>query len=599
MLRIRKVYDDHSPANRDVIAQVQEILRAQFPGARTQDSEKIPLQLRDPMHYRYQSVLLVAESALGKVKGFAMLLHMPDVQAAFLELISAGKGDTGGGLGGVLYEHVREEAAARGVLGLFFECSVDDPAVISDAAKLEQNRRRLKFYERFGARPIMTNAYATPVHPGDRDLYYLMLDALGRTQPLPRDNLRVIVRAILERKYADLIQPKAIEKVAVSFTDEFAQLRPQAYLRRPVQAPAASPPPVRGIALLVNESHDIHHVRDRGYVEAPVRIPIILRELEKTGLFKRLKPRRAPQSLILKVHTRPYLEYLHDACAKLPKGKSIYPIIFPVRNLERPPKDIELQIGYYCTDTFTPINANVYRAAHGAVDCALTAAEALFEGHEVAYALVRPPGHHAERRVFGGFCYLNNAAVAAEYLSQYGRVAILDLDFHHGNGQQDIFYERPDVFTVSIHGAPPAAYPHYSGFADECGSGAGTGANLNLPLPEKITPERYRQTLRKALAAVTGFAPAFLVICLGLDTAKADPTGTWPLLAADFAENGRLTGALGLPTLVVQEGGYRTRTLGVNARSFFEGFWQAHPASRKTEGADQPQDATRRVSRPA
>lgn len=581
MLRIRKIHDDHSLANRDAIAQVQDMLRAQFPGAQSRDVDKIPLQLRNPFQYRYQSVLLVAESALGKLKGFAMLLHMPDVQAVFLELISTGQDATGGGLGGSLYERAREEAAARGALGLYFECSVDDQAIIKDPQKLAQNQQRLKFYERFGARPIADNAYDTPVFEGDQDLYYLMYDALGGSEPLRRETLQPIVSAILERKYAHLISAADIAKVAASFKSEVAALRPPRYQRRVSSAPAIPPSGPGRIALLVNAEHEIHHVRDRGYVEAPVRIPVILEELDKTGLFERVTPRHAPQSLLQKVHTRGYLDYLREACAKLPPGKSIYPVIFPVRNLERPPKDLELQIGYYCTDTFTPLNANVYRAARGAVDCALTGAELLFEGYELAYALVRPPGHHAERRVFGGFCYLNNAAVAAEYLSQYGRVAILDLDFHHGNGQQDIFYERADVFTVSIHGAPPAAYPHCSGFADERGQLAGEGANLNLPLPETITAERYRQTLHKALAAIREFGPSFLVVCLGLDTAKADPTGSWPLLAKDFDANGRMVGALGLPTLIVQEGGYRTRTLGVNARSFFEGLWATHASARK------------------
>jgi acetoin utilization deacetylase AcuC-like enzyme len=340
------------------------------------------------------------------------------------------------------------------------------------------------------------------------------------------------------------------------------------------KSPPALPPgsPVRTIPLIVNEGHDIHHVKTRGYVESPVRIASILQEIEKTGLFVKMPPHRTGEKALREVHDSHFVDYLHKACAELPPGKSIYPIIFPVRNLDRPPKDIEMQVGYYCTDTFTPLNANAWKAARGAVDCAVTGAELVMGGAPLVYALVRPPGHHAERRVYGGFCYFNSSAVAAQFLSRYGKVAILDVDFHHGNGTQDIFYKRPDVFTVSIHGNPRFAYPYFDGFADETGEGEGLGFNLNLPLPETITPERYREALKKALQAIRAFGANYLVVGLGLDTAKADPTGTWKLVAEDFRKNGQLIGAVDLPTLVVQEGGYRTRKLGINARAFFEGL---------------------------
>jgi acetoin utilization deacetylase AcuC-like enzyme len=219
------------------------------------------------------------------------------------------------------------------------------------------------------------------------------------------------------------------------------------------------------------------------------------------------------------------------------------------------------------------------------VDCALTGAKAIIQGRRLAYALVRPPGHHAERRVFGGFCYLNSAAVAANFLSSYGRVAMLDLDYHHGNGQQDIFWKRDDVLTVSIHGDPRFAYPYFTGFADEVGEEQGRGFNVNMPLEEKVDGARYSRVLAQALAAINTFAPSFLVVCLGFDTAKADPTGSWSLSAGDFERNARAVGALGLPTLVVQEGGYNTRTLGVNARHFFRGLWTgAIEAERRLHG---------------
>ena len=499
-----------------------------------------------------------------------MFLHFPDVEIVYLELVSAAPGGTGGGVGSALYERVREEALALNVYGMFFECSVDDPTVIQDAIVLKQNKARLRFYERYGARPIINNDYASPVKPGDTDLYYLMFDDLGQGVELSSKLARKVVRAILDRKYGDVISKQQINEVVDSFRDDPVELRPQRYLKQK-QIPSVMPP-ARGIALIVNEGHDIHHVKDHGYVEAPVRLSAILHHLNKTNLFDRVTPKRTAEKYIKAVHDANYIHYLHRACAQLPLGKSIYPIIFPIRNMSRPPKDIELQVGYYCMDTFTPLNHNAYLAARGAVDCAMTGADAVLQGYPIAYALVRPPGHHAERRAFGGFCYFNSAAVAANYLSQYGRVAILDVDFHHGNGTQDIFYDRADVLTLSIHGDPHFAYPHFAGFTDEIGAGDGKGFNINYPLPENTDVERYQRTLQKALNKIRQFQPSYLVLCLGLDTAKADPTGTWQLAAKDFHKNGSMIGELRLPTLVVQEGGYRTRTLGSNARHFFEGL---------------------------
>ena len=323
----------------------------------------------------------------------------------------------------------------------------------------------------------------------------------------------------------------------------------------------------------VNEKHDIHHIRERGYEEAPVRIASILKGIEPTGLFERMPARHFSEQHIKKVHDPKFVEYLKQVCTNLEPGKSVYPYVFPIRNAARPPKDLPVRAGYYCIDTFTPLNRNAYKAAKGAVDCALTAAKLLEKGYRLAYALVRPPGHHAESRVFGGFCYFNSAGTAANYLSREGRVAVLDIDYHHGNGTQDIFYQRNDVLTLSIHGHPSFAYPYFSGFSDEVGEEAGKGFNRNYPLPETLGGAAYRPVLDKALKRIRAFKPHFLVVALGLDTAKNDPTGTWSFSAADFEENGRMLGSLRLPTLIVQEGGYRTRSLGTNARHFFLGLW--------------------------
>jgi acetoin utilization deacetylase AcuC-like enzyme len=570
---IRTIHDDTGAANREAIAQVQQILSSQFAGVDGAEIAELPKKLHDPFKYRFRTMLFVAESGQGLVKGCALLLHAPDLGFCYLDYISAAVGTTGGGIGGALYERVREESLALGAAGLFFECLPDDPKLSPDPVIRTQNAARLKFYERYDARPLAHTAYETSLKPEDTDPPYLVYDSLGRDQPLGRDHARAVVKAILERKYSTLCPPEYIEHVALSIEDDPVQLRPYQYLGPRQQTQLKAAPRQRRIALIVNEKHDIHHIRERGYVQSPVRIKSILSGLEPLGLFERMNTRHFKESHIKAVHASDLVEYLRKACASVPAGKSVYPYVFPIRNATRPPKELPLRAGYYCIDTFTPINNNAWPAAIGAVDCALTGAQAVLDGYALAYALVRPPGHHAERRAFGGFCYFNANAIAAHYLSRYGKVAILDVDYHHGNGSQDIFYSRSDVLTVSIHGHPRYTYPYFSGFEDETGEAEGKGFNFNIPLPENLNGEQYREALNKALQRIRRFKPQFLILALGLDTAKGDPTGSFTLGPKDFNANGQLIGKLRLPTLIVQEGGYRTRSLGQNAAAFFTGLW--------------------------
>ncbi|APV43379.1 Acetoin utilization deacetylase AcuC [Dehalogenimonas formicexedens] len=576
MFRVRRILDDTRATGKQAVAQVQQIMRDQFPKLLPKTIAALPHYLRNPVKYGFRSVLFVADDVKGNTKGFALMSHDPELNFAYLDYLSAARGVTGQGVGGALYERVREEASRLGVIGLFFEALPDDARLSKDPRIRKQNAARLRFYERFGAFPIANTRYETPIVPGGDNPPLLVFDGLGNDVSLPAPLAKSIVRAILERKYGDILPEGYVDRVVESFKDDPVKLRPSRYLKGEAEVIRKRSLPVgKRIVLIVNDKHAIHHVKEIGYVEAPVRIDTIMAELDKTSLFYRVPAVHFGEQRITAVHDAEFFNYFKRVCSKLEPEESVYPYVFPIRNAAHPPEDLAIRAGYYCIDTFTPINRNAFLAARRAVDCSLTGAKYLLEGTHLVYALVRPPGHHAERRAFGGFCYFNSAAAAAQYLSPFGTVAILDIDYHHGNGQQVIFYSRRDVLTISIHCKPSVAYPYFSGFASECGEGEGVGFNINYSLPEKVDGPAFRIELKTALTRIKRFRPQFLVVALGLDTARNDPTGTWDLLPDDFEANGRLVGALGLPTLVVQEGGYDTQVLGINARRFFTGLWSA------------------------
>ena len=396
MLRIRKVQDDTTRANIAVIGEAQAILRRQLPDVAAADIAKLPDQLRDPISYGFVSRLFVAEDARDRLHGLALLLYFADIQVCYLELISAAPGTTGRGIGDVLYVRVREEAVTLGAEALFFECLPDDPALSPDPKIRAQNASRLKFYERFGARPIVGTAYERPVVPEAADPPYLMVDMLGNDAPPSRDLVRRTARAVLERTYKNVCPSAYVEMVVGSVTDDPVRLREFRYVPPRARKKVPEAQRMSLLPVVINSEHDIHHMHDRGYVEAPARVRAIWRELETAGIARLVPPQHYPDRHILDVHDAKLVSYMRRACHLAGPRKSIYPYVFPVRNQARPPKDQTMLAGYYCIDTFTPLNENAWLAARRAVDCTMTAADLVLKGGD-SRLRARPPARPSRR----------------------------------------------------------------------------------------------------------------------------------------------------------------------------------------------------------
>lgn len=335
------------------------------------------------------------------------------------------------------------------------------------------------------------------------------------------------------------------------------------------------------VATELHRRHDPPHEVGFGTVVTPVherpeRIDVIQAALLATG-HDLVAPTRHGDGPLHAVHDPEMVRFLrrgYDRWRAAGGPEAMIPDTFPLPRwtTARRPDAALGEPGWWCFDTATPLVAGSYAAARSAVDVALTGADLVAGGAPAAYALCRPPGHHAGRDYFGGFCLCNNAAVAARYLAADARIAIVDVDFHHGNGTQDLFYRDPDVLYASIHGDPAHAFPYFAGFADEVGEGPGRGANHNLPLPPGTGAAAYLGALDQALDVVYRFAPELLVVSLGFDALAADPIATFRLTPDAYHDIGHRLGQLALPTLFVQEGGYAVHLLGEAARLTLEGF---------------------------
>ena len=329
---------------------------------------------------------------------------------------------------------------------------------------------------------------------------------------------------------------------------------------------------------IYSDDHHLHHGAGEFYrgrmvpcFEMPSRADQVLAAVRAAGLGAVIAPERFDRAALVRVHIGDYIAFLESAWDEwiaLGETGDALPYAWPAAGLRQdcPPDHIDGKLGFYAIDAAVPITAGTWQAVRSSADCALTGARHLVEGAAAAFALCRPPGHHAGARAMGGFCYVNNAAVAAQYLRDQGaaRVAMLDVDYHHGNGTQAIFYDRGDVFFASLHGDPRVEYPFFLGYADERGVGAGEGANANYPLPWGTTGADYLAALDAAIAQIAGFGADALVVSLGVDTFAEDPISHFRLVRDDFAAIGARIAALGRPTLYVLEGGYAVADIGAN-----------------------------------
>ena len=316
--------------------------------------------------------------------------------------------------------------------------------------------------------------------------------------------------------------------------------------------------------------------------EIPARADYVLQELQARKLGAITPPQAMDDAVITRVHAPRYVDFLRGAwdewVALDPANaqRDAIPSYWPIRTFRSDvlPVSFSARMGLFSYDAGSPLTAGTWAAAREGAACAWSAAQHVASGGRAAFALTRPPGHHAGADFFGGYCFLNNAAIAAQALRDAGcaRVAVLDVDYHHGNGTQAIFYDRADVFTVSLHGDPHTEYPYYLGYADERGTGAGEGFNLNLPLVHGAAGPEMEAAIDRAGRAIRDFGAEALVLALGYDAHKDDPIGVLKLDAADFGGIGRQVKAMGLPTLVVQEGGYAIEAIGDCLDAFLGGF---------------------------
>jgi acetoin utilization deacetylase AcuC-like enzyme len=333
-----------------------------------------------------------------------------------------------------------------------------------------------------------------------------------------------------------------------------------------------------------SDDHRLHHGKSelvdgelKPCFECPERADIVLDAVTQSNLGAVITPDDFGLAPIQAVHNPGYVGFLEqawDLWTDAGRSGDALPLNWAVRGLRQiEPETIDGKLSYFSFDAATPITAGTWQAAKSAANVALTGAAKLLQGASGVFSLCRPPGHHAASDYYGGYCFLNNAAIATQYLLDHGasRVAVLDVDYHHGNGTQSIFYERDDVLFVSIHADPLQEYPFFLGHADERGSGAGLNYTANFPLRWHSSAKQWFEALGSSLNLVSDYAPDYVIVSLGVDTYKDDPISHFRLDTPDYLEVGSRIASLALPTLFVLEGGYAVAEVGKNVSNVLIG----------------------------
>lgn len=318
----------------------------------------------------------------------------------------------------------------------------------------------------------------------------------------------------------------------------------------------------------------VPHLIPIPYFEAPERVAQIEKSLALMPGLTYCEPAPESREMLRGIHSEALVDYI-EKVGRMAIDEDDYraPYVIPSGARAFDTSHMIDHLALFAMDTMTPIGMHTFECALHSAAAAVTGARKILAGEKTVYCLCRPPGHHAEPARYGGYCYFNNAAAAAERLAaEKARVSILDLDYHHGNGTQEIFYCRDDVQYVSVHMDPRSDYPYYTGFEDERGAGRGLGFNVNMPAPKNTGDREYLSFVDRGLAAIGGFKADFLVVSLGVDTYEIDPIGGLNLSREVFTDIGRMVKQSGLPVLVVQEGGYNVRDIGTLVSNFLRGL---------------------------
>jgi acetoin utilization deacetylase AcuC-like enzyme/GNAT superfamily N-acetyltransferase len=531
---------------------------------------KIIHTLENKTEYDYEPILIVADDENQNVKAFTYCVYFPDVKYAYLDYIASLPEEKSKGIGGALYEALREFLANKGAKGIFLEAYSYDTG---SSLKKEQNLRRAKFYEKFGAYPILNPVWAEVSNKYKWDITHLYFDGLGYEKPLTSKEVKKAVKRILVTLYDYRLSDDFIRKIVDSFKDNPVRFKKINKKNRKPHVKSFDSK-IKPLKIFKSFEFKKNHEKSKGYYEKPAKSKLILKGIPHNS-YETENIITLNVQEVLEVHDKNMVQSIENFCRKISSDRCLY--IETFSNLENRHESIsDLNLSYYCKDAITPFTKDTYTDALLSASVSAKAAASLIEGNRFVYSLNHLPGHIAGKKSFGGYSYFNNGAIAASILAKIGKTVILDIDFHHFSGTQDIFYSRNDVLTISIHGNPKNHYPFFTGTEEETGEGDGKGFNFNFPLKAMCGENKYLDTLDRAIPLILCYKPLWLIVCIGFDVMKNDPTGNFGLSDVSMQKIAQKIGKLSLPTLFIQEGAYNSSNQIKGAKAFFSGILESY-----------------------